>query len=32
MLIRTKKGVLVEISKKDFTTDKAYYNYIMSII
>lgn len=32
MLLRKKNGILIEIKKSDFTTDKAYYQYIMNIV
>lgn len=32
MLVRKKNGTLIDIKKSDFTTDKAYYEYIMNII
>lgn len=32
MLLRKKNGMLIEIKKSDFTTDKAYYQYIMDIV
>lgn len=32
MLFRKKNGQLVEINRCNFTTDKLYYQYILSII
>ena len=32
MLVRKKNGILIEIKKSDFITDKAYYEYIMNIV
>lgn len=32
MLVRKKNGTLIDIKKSDFTTDKAYYEYIMNIV
>ena len=32
MLVRKKNGSLIDIKKSDFTTDKAYYEYIMNIV
>ena len=32
MLFRKKDGTLIEIKKHNFTTDKAYYEYILTII
>jgi hypothetical protein len=31
MLFRNKQGNLVEINRKNFTNDKSYYNYIISL-
>jgi hypothetical protein len=32
MLFRKKDGTLIEIIKSNFTTDKAYYEYILTIV
>lgn len=32
MLVRSKNNKLIEINRTDFTTDKSYYEYILSII
>ena len=32
MLVRTKSGILVNINLADYTTDREYYSYIMSLV
>jgi hypothetical protein len=31
MLFRLKNGKIIEVTKTQFTTDKMYYEYIMSL-
>jgi hypothetical protein len=32
MLLRNRNGIIVEIKRMSFITDKAYYEYIMNVI
>lgn len=32
MIFRKYDGSLIEVKRKDFTTDKAYYEYILKLV